>query len=616
MVDDCAVDRVEHVGDVTNRAGGGNCEVTVLRTYRAIDACGNSAVCTQTIRWREDTIFPTIVSAPLGGYLGCNALAPDVSGQFVVQDNCGAPSVVLAFALTNTVGCTRTTTHGYRITDACGNSITKEVVFTTSVPAGPPVISCPPILYVLPDAAGAYAVPDVLDQIVISSPCDTTLRQDPPHSTIFATDWSAGDSIEVTATDLCGNETTCTIALTNASVVGDTVWHDLDHDGVNDTNEPPVAGVIAILRNAAGVEIGRTVTDTNGTYEFHVDPLSPEAGGDADGGFYTVAFEAPENYEPTVSGIDSAAGADYVTPSFHLPAGGSNLDQDLGLFDQIDVFGYVWEDLGLDGSDNDNLRELGLNGVDVTLLRIESDGSTTEVARTTTGVGPNGEQGYYAFEDLEPGTYRVFIDEDDIPDHLTRGTDPFGPEFEVMSGTTPSDVDGITNFGYAPQPVAVALVAVEATEGALSWTVGLEQDVLGYQVIDLDTGETVNQRLILAKGGGAYALDLGEGNYAVEAVHNDLSVDRVAVVTHYPEVDAAPLGVPTEIVTAEHGAANFTTSDETRSYFVTGIVPGAKVLDVTNPNRPVRLRVEWVETDDGTAAYFSYPAGAAIQINP
>jgi len=222
--------------------------------------------------------------------------------------------------------------------------------------------------------------------------------------------------------------------------------------------------------------------------------------------------------------------------------------------------------------------------------------------------------GTYNFPGLPPGEYIVQIDPASLPDAIAGDpkleTDPIG------LGAGENLAVG-TNFPlmFGSGPTAIELISIDATGGSLTWTTADESGTLGYNVIDLATGEAVNDSLILATGsGGTYSQAVDEGDYALETIEDDLSVNREAEATHYTEVDASPTGDPTTIVEAANGSASFSTSADTDSYLVIGIASDAIVLDVTDPDNPVRLIGESLATDGGNAVYFSYAAGASIQI--
>ena len=109
---------VTHIGDVSDNL---NCPETITRTYRATDACGNFAECTQTITI-DDITDPTITCpAAVSVYCIAEVPAPDITLP-VVNDNCVAPLTVthqgdVSDGLPNPETITRT----YRATDGCGN---------------------------------------------------------------------------------------------------------------------------------------------------------------------------------------------------------------------------------------------------------------------------------------------------------------------------------------------------------------------------------------------------------------------------------------------------------------------------------------------------------------
>lgn len=126
------------------------------------------------------------------------------------------------------------------------------------------------------------------------------------------------------------------VALPPASV-GDTVWEDLDRDGVQDDGEPGIPGVELTLLDAEGnpaVDIaGNPVppvrTDAAGRYEFI--GLRPDAA-------YTVVISTPDGFTPTVEVAGGDREADSSTgraSSVILSAGGADLSLD---------FGFVRED--------------------------------------------------------------------------------------------------------------------------------------------------------------------------------------------------------------------------------------------------------------------------------
>ena len=81
------------------------------------------------------------------------------------------------------------------------------------------------------------------------------------------------------------------------ATIGDRVWNDKDGNGA-DNGEPGVPGVTVILKDANGVEVGRTTTDANGNYRF--TGLVP--------GTYTVDIEVPAGYNAATTSMTVTVG--------------------------------------------------------------------------------------------------------------------------------------------------------------------------------------------------------------------------------------------------------------------------------------------------------------------
>ena len=81
------------------------------------------------------------------------------------------------------------------------------------------------------------------------------------------------------------------------ATIGDRVWNDKDGNGV-DNGEPGVPGVTVILKDASGVEVGRTTTDANGNYRF--TGLVP--------GTYTVDIEVPAGFNAATTSMTVTVG--------------------------------------------------------------------------------------------------------------------------------------------------------------------------------------------------------------------------------------------------------------------------------------------------------------------
>lgn len=175
------------------------------------------------------------------------------------------------------------------------------------------------------------------------------------------------------------------------ALVGDRVWADLDHNGLQDDGEPGVAGVIVQLWQN-GLLVAQTNTDGFGRYRFAGLPS----------GKYSLRVTNPAGYAITTPHAGSTAEGDSdldpVTGRIdcELVAGRDDLSRDVGLRPVCVLSGRAWLDSNRNGQLDAGDR--GLAGVTVTLL--DSTGKT--LRRTTTGA-----DGRYIFHNLLPGVCRV-----------------------------------------------------------------------------------------------------------------------------------------------------------------------------------------------------------------
>jgi len=215
--------------------------------------------------------------------------------------------------------------------------------------------------------------------------------------------------------------------------VGDFVWLDVNHNGIQDSGESGLAGATATLFDASGVTpittdalgavISPIVTPASGLYLFSNLPA----------GQYTVKFTAPAGYTPTLTGAGTARtdSNGLSAQSSVLTNGQSDLTLDSGFWQPASLGDYVWADVNKDGMQNDD-PAFGINGLTVELLN--AGGAVIDT--TVTANDGSGNPGYYLFGNLLPGTYSV------------RFTAPAGQVFTYQNGTLASvgnsDADRVT----------------------------------------------------------------------------------------------------------------------------------------------------------------------------
>ena len=241
---------------------------------------------------------------------------------------------------------------------------------------------------------------------------------------------NSGDTSPVVPGDKVTNATlinrTIDAGLVPVLAVGDYVWIDANHNGIQDAGETPVKGVTVTLEiasgqpvlHADGTPVTSTTTDANGHYVF--DDLLP--------GDYKIVFSGtPAGYVFTTqeagtnNKVDSNPGSTGVTPVFTLsgssadvrPVVGSdkttkatliNPTIDAGLVPVVAVGDYVWSDVN--GNGVQDKGEAPVQGVTVTIQNPNgtpvTDASGKIVKSTTTD-----SNGHYVFDNLLPGQYQI-----------------------------------------------------------------------------------------------------------------------------------------------------------------------------------------------------------------
>ena len=307
----------------------------------------------------------------------------------------------------------------------------------------------------------------------------------------------SGDAAD-DATDANGNMTVDFGFVTPLSV-GSFVWEDLNGDGIQDANEPPISGAVVTLLladgtpalDADGLPVAAQTTGADGLYYF--DNL-PE-------GDYIVQVTPANGLTPSpvqsaadddVAGDSNIAGESattagaFVSPPFNLAYGeepqeadtsrgdaqdgvagsgadlNGNMTIDFGFVPPASIGDYIWLDLNMDGVQDAN--EEGIANVVVTLTPPAGVdlGNGPGVAITTT----TDTEGGYLFPDLPPFTsadpsegYVVSVDPAD------PALAPFDQTYDegVLPGSLgtldnssepiqldPNEFHETADFGYAP----------------------------------------------------------------------------------------------------------------------------------------------------------------------
>ncbi|RMF28239.1 MAG: hypothetical protein D6765_06320, partial [Bacteroidetes bacterium] len=222
----------------------------------------------------------------------------------------------------------------------------------------------------------------------LSDPTDPQTAVQPLSSPITYT-------LSYTDANGCPATYVASIQLTDCAnnALGDTVWVDLDRDGVQDATEPGLPGVSVLLYQAANTTtpIASTVTDADGFYRFDTLPF----------GNYLLRFVRPAGYAPTAADQGGSDGRDSdadpltgFSPAVFMTYGLTNYTLDAGYYPLAAVGDFVWLDVNRNGRQDGG--EPGIPDLRVRLF--SAAGSQLDSTLTDSG-------GAYLFDELEPDDY-------------------------------------------------------------------------------------------------------------------------------------------------------------------------------------------------------------------
>ena len=245
-----------------------------------------------------------------------------------------------------------------------------------------------------------------------------------------------------TMLDAREDDLTWDLGLWRPASLGDTVWHDQNHDGLQSKAEPGVADVKVTLFDENGNVVATTTTDADGHYRF--TDLRP--------GTYVVGFTAPAGWFVTTAaagddrGLDSNASVlTGQTQPIVLHSGDDDPTIDAGLYQKASIGDFVWFDANHDGVQDPGEAPVA----DVVLQLLDASGAV--LATTTTDA-----TGHYRFTGLEPGDYAIgFV----VPNGYT-----VSPK-NVGDSAADSDVD--------PQTGHTVVTHLDSAETDLAWDLGI-----------------------------------------------------------------------------------------------------------------------------------------------
>ncbi len=412
--------------------------------------------------------------------------------------------------------------------------------------------------------------------------------------------------------------------------IGDYVWEDTNANGTQDAGEPPIAGVVLSLlkddgtgtfvpaTDAFGAVVSQQTTDEQGRYRFTglgagtyivvVDASNWSSG--------VFALGAPyAGYRGTLGvGADDANNADdngdndgvraptngvRSGPIVLAPGSESTADGDADPNSDLTVdFGFYGYALGnLVWFDNDNsgakgATESGLANITLTLL--DTAGNPIDADSATPGVQPmttvTDAQGYYVFDNIPAGEYRVRVDASNFAQGATLAsyTASTGVAREVDPNADGNDNANGLIAGDAGYP------GNAAANGIVTGTVAIGNGE--------PTGEAV-QNSALPDAVNNLTVDIGiinpavsVGNFIWEDADRDGTQDAGeppiagATVELFATTDGGATLTPATDLAGSAVAAQVT--DAQGHYAFTNLPPGDYIVRVTLPNGYVPTLVQ------------------------
>ncbi len=205
-------------------------------------------------------------------------------------------------------------------------------------------------------------------------------------------------------------------------VITGNVWHDENFNGIKES-EINLKDITLRLVNDQDKVLQTTKTDVNGNYYFKALP-----------GDYKIKVEVPPIYNVTLKNVgstefDSDADENGVISNITLNKNIQNLD--IGLYRYAKVSGYYFEDVNNNGLNDDNKP---LANKEVTLK------GTTDIKTTTD------QNGYYSFENINPGKYTI---------EFTKDTDQYYSDKVSIDDKGKIDINLLSNENLENQNAAV-----------------------------------------------------------------------------------------------------------------------------------------------------------------
>jgi len=254
---------------------------------------------------------------------------------------------------------------------------------------------------------------------------------------------TAGTGSPFTFDPTTGDDLTHDAGIIPVANIGDTVWVDLDGDGVQDGGaEVGLEDITVILYASDGTPMDTTTTDGSGNYLFT----------NVSSGDYYITFDNSTNtsgqdYTLTQTGAGTASTDSDANPSngqtatfSFLSTSGDDLTIDAGYIPVANIGDYVWVD-----ADQDGIQDPSEDGLENVMVILYDETGMTELDTAFTDAN-----GAYVFTGVAAGNYSVIFD----PSTNLLGNEYGFTDANAGSGTNDSDANVSTGqtaaFAFDP----------------------------------------------------------------------------------------------------------------------------------------------------------------------
>lgn len=371
--------------------------------------------------------------------------------------------------------------------------------------------------------------------------------------------------------------------------VGDKVWNDLNQNGIQDADEPGVAGVTLSLYSSNNTFLSSTKTDRFGNYLF----------ANLVHGLYKIVLTLPSGWSHSPLNVgnvetDNDFQVNHSTSLIVLSEGDKIIDIDAGIFENAPAgtaaFGNkVWFDVNQNGLQD--AQEPGIAGITVILL----NNTLSAIDSTTTDIN-----GDFGFKSLAAGTY--YIKYTNLPEGMYFTTKDADGMASSVVDSDPNELTGITDAivlaaGIYDASIDAGLInqTTNSGRGSIGNLIWYDRNANGQQ--DADEAGVSNVQVTLTNlatsatlttktdGLGNYIFnDLAAGNYVINiALPATYTFSPQNATTADKDSDINPANAQSNTIVLLAGEANM--SIDAGMYITTGTASvGSRVWNDSNNN--------------------------------